>query len=345
MYSAMSPMSSTRATKRAARQMQLKTDLMKPGEDWRDVADSAERRKIQNRIAQRSYRRTMRAQRVELDELKQRLKAAQEGQSNDSHCHSDAPAEKRAANPHRARKSRSTASQEWWTIQSVAQSQETSSNDLSHLSTLPVSSPPSLCLSKRACILPSTASDRQSNQLDDDNIQVDQGPGSFETSPAPAEIIIDQAGILETPPLTCRSSVEHINETQDAHIPSALIGTDTSTDRQTNGFNAFWDVSWNPNEFTAEPCVNPTMQAFGTFLHLPTLPHVTETGQVAETRQLVLHLAITSGHCDILRMLLAVDEVDMNERNRAGSNPLQFAIISGKTDMVAILLEHGADIV
>lgn len=30
--------------------------LMKPGEDWRNLASTAERRKIQNRIAQRLYR-------------------------------------------------------------------------------------------------------------------------------------------------------------------------------------------------------------------------------------------------------------------------------------------------
>lgn len=31
-------------------------DLMKPDEDWRNLPDAAERRKIQNRLAQRAYR-------------------------------------------------------------------------------------------------------------------------------------------------------------------------------------------------------------------------------------------------------------------------------------------------
>lgn len=33
------------------------TDLMKPGESWDDLDDAAERRKIQNRLAQRAYRK------------------------------------------------------------------------------------------------------------------------------------------------------------------------------------------------------------------------------------------------------------------------------------------------
>jgi hypothetical protein len=31
-------------------------DLMKPDEDWRNLPNAAERRKIQNRLAQRAYR-------------------------------------------------------------------------------------------------------------------------------------------------------------------------------------------------------------------------------------------------------------------------------------------------
>jgi hypothetical protein len=32
-------------------------DLMKPGENWDDLADATERRKIKNRLAQRAYRK------------------------------------------------------------------------------------------------------------------------------------------------------------------------------------------------------------------------------------------------------------------------------------------------
>jgi hypothetical protein len=68
-------------------------DLMRPDEDWRSLPDSADRRKIQNRLAQRSYRmslltpyrvnffmvtdcvsgRNVKRQREELEELKLQL--------------------------------------------------------------------------------------------------------------------------------------------------------------------------------------------------------------------------------------------------------------------------------
>ncbi|KAK2767665.1 hypothetical protein FQN54_003823 [Arachnomyces sp. PD_36] len=57
-------------------------DLMRPDEDWRSLPDSADRRKIQNRLAQRSYRRNVKRQREELEELKLQL----QGQSRKLQC-------------------------------------------------------------------------------------------------------------------------------------------------------------------------------------------------------------------------------------------------------------------
>ncbi|KAI6363253.1 hypothetical protein MCOR25_005970 [Pyricularia grisea] len=48
-------------------------DLMKPDEDWRVLPDAAERRRIQNRLAQRAYRRNMRDRTKELEKLKKEL--------------------------------------------------------------------------------------------------------------------------------------------------------------------------------------------------------------------------------------------------------------------------------
>ncbi|KAK8076209.1 hypothetical protein PG994_003481 [Apiospora phragmitis] len=51
---------------------------MKPDEDWRNLPDASERRKIQNRLAQRAYRRNMRDRTREVEKLKSQLKKLQE---------------------------------------------------------------------------------------------------------------------------------------------------------------------------------------------------------------------------------------------------------------------------
>ncbi|KAK7990683.1 hypothetical protein PG990_014963 [Apiospora arundinis] len=53
-------------------------DLMKPDEDWRNLPDASERRKIQNRLAQRAYRRNMRDRTREVERLKNQLKKLRE---------------------------------------------------------------------------------------------------------------------------------------------------------------------------------------------------------------------------------------------------------------------------
>ncbi|KAK6863686.1 hypothetical protein PG995_000214 [Apiospora arundinis] len=55
-------------------------DLMGPDEDWRELETTSERRKIQNRLAQRAYRRNLRSRTQEVEKLKSQLTVLQEGQ-------------------------------------------------------------------------------------------------------------------------------------------------------------------------------------------------------------------------------------------------------------------------
>jgi hypothetical protein len=105
-----------------------------------------------------------------------------------------------------------------------------------------------------------------------------------------------------------------------------------------------WDISlwpWSPPPEADTPktqyresrtpptatCVSPTSVA------LQPRPHTS-----------ILHLSIASGNCDILKMLLQADEIYIDEEDSAGYTPLQCAVMAGRADMVALLLEHGADI-
>ena len=43
-------------------------------------------------------------------------------------------------------------------------------------------------------------------------------------------------------------------------------------------------------------------------------------------------------------MLLQADDIDIDLEDSQGYTPLQRAVMAGRADIVAILLEHGADI-
>lgn len=58
----------------------------------------------------------------------------------------------------------------------------------------------------------------------------------------------------------------------------------------------------------------------------------------------ILHLAVAGGHIDTLRIILKQCNVSVNIRDSAGYTPLQRAIIHGHTDIVELLLQHGAEV-
>jgi ankyrin repeat protein len=77
--------------------------------------------------------------------------------------------------------------------------------------------------------------------------------------------------------------------------------------------------------------------------YLSTVSEIPEmTKPLPETTAPLLHFAIASGQIDTLRFLLARSNVALNARDNAGYTPLQRAIANGRTDMAAVLLEHGA---
>jgi hypothetical protein len=57
----------------------------------------------------------------------------------------------------------------------------------------------------------------------------------------------------------------------------------------------------------------------------------------------LLHIAAEYGHGEVLRLLLAYGEIDINGRNMHGHTPLQLGVLTGKVEIVQLLLDHGAD--
>ncbi|KAK8015929.1 hypothetical protein PG991_008817 [Apiospora marii] len=56
----------------------------------------------------------------------------------------------------------------------------------------------------------------------------------------------------------------------------------------------------------------------------------------------LLHLAVAGGHVDTLRLLLQrLDPEALNARDDRGYTALECAVMEGRTDLVAVLLEHG----
>jgi Ankyrin repeats (many copies)/Ankyrin repeat len=56
-----------------------------------------------------------------------------------------------------------------------------------------------------------------------------------------------------------------------------------------------------------------------------------------------LHLAVDSGHEDIVELLLA-NKADINAKNKLGETPLDLAVEGGQTNIAKVLLAHGAKI-
>ncbi|KAK7960614.1 hypothetical protein PG996_011259 [Apiospora saccharicola] len=56
----------------------------------------------------------------------------------------------------------------------------------------------------------------------------------------------------------------------------------------------------------------------------------------------LLHLAVAGGHVDTLRLLLQrLHPEALNARDDRGHTALECAVMEGRTDLVALLLEHG----
>ncbi|KAI5922099.1 hypothetical protein F4810DRAFT_306127 [Camillea tinctor] len=360
-------------------------DLMKPDEDWRNLPDAAERRKIQNRLAQRAYRRNMRDRTKEVERLKKQLQQLQESMSSDP----------------------STTPPPEHEIPSGERS-PSSLEDLQSHNVEPTSS--TTTSSRRLSdYLQSWSHSSGPEQLNGLGMATDREPPvNFDTSaffphlqsssemvpeltPAPTPHRRTRAlttnmtsGPVQQPPHLRSNSIPPIF-TSSCPSPMPWVPTDTTDNHDALHVSTSLNVYNNPEglsiyhseppyslddgvaggatpaTYTTSPdsdmhsstawsqldrksahrSANPSLTT--NFLSSVNPRDMPETrSSLPETTAPLLHFAVAGGHIDTLRLLLQRCDVNINGRDSAGYTALQRAVMNGRTDMAAMLLERGA---
>ncbi|ETS84531.1 hypothetical protein PFICI_02556 [Pestalotiopsis fici W106-1] len=370
-------------------------DLMKPDEDWRNLPDAAERRKIQNRLAQRAYRRNMRDRTKEVERLKKQLQKLQEAQepsnsdaasttssnADNSARESSASGRSTPANPDRAFSadlaspppSITTSGPEWMGGYYPVWSQNTPheddlrglglTTDGEHpMSFEPESYFPSLsgadefmasspgALRNRAV---STSNVHiSSSQLHNQHLRSSSNPPLFTRCDSPSSSWSnasrsERSDSLQVPgmsPSPAQFMLDHHNSQNSllALSPAAFhLYTNPEDLTLPIPDNTFSLDDMTPTAaYPTPPESNPS----ASWSMFDVKPQPGSRSPPGTTGAPLLHLAVESGQFDTLRLLLQRYDISINAKDNSGYTALQRAVILGRTDMVSVLLEHGADI-
>ncbi|KAL4973130.1 hypothetical protein BDW66DRAFT_162374 [Aspergillus desertorum] len=316
------------------------TDLMRPDEDWvkssdepltldipvltqyeRQLADASERRKIQNRIAQRAYRMTEHARPIEQDrEPTKQLRAYEELNLG----------------LHFARNEESTSNYQQQQHQSSSSSPSILQVPLPHekRGSIGRCSPPS---EWQATSTPSEA-EPQPQAPSESKEQYMPVPLSFPSNTrfnymnqqervAPAEHL--QQSISATSLRTSASA----STWQPQQIESR---TRTRTNRQRKGTGA--EPLTQRMEMDRDGNGVAKSDAGG----IPMADWTAESQSRSLKRTPLLHMAVAGNHLDTVKVLLQDERVLIDEEDSKGFTPLQRAVMHGRSEIVKLLLEHRA---
>ncbi|CAJ2500774.1 Uu.00g036270.m01.CDS01 [Anthostomella pinea] len=342
-------------------------DLMKPDEDWRNLPDAAERRKIQNRLAQRAYRRNMRDRTKEVERLKKQLQQLQETMSSDPST--TPPPEHELASGGRSPSSlgetatggsrRMSGYVQTWPHTSgteqmgglaLTSTGETSVNfdaaaffpQLQSHDVVPEMASAATS-SRRTRALTSSVTPgpaRHQSHLRSNSIPpiyTSNCPSPMPWPPA------STAGGHDSNSFHVYSNPEEMS-LYHLESPYALDdGTATATAYATSPDSDLNSpASWSPLDRKTSTRPGSSSLA-STFLSNVSVAELSEMqNSLPETSAPLLHFAVASGHMDTLRLLLQRYDVNINGRDHTGYTALQRAVMNGRTDMAALLLERGA---
>ncbi|GAB1311380.1 Ankyrin-1 [Madurella fahalii] len=343
-----------RRTRAGRPQRNSYTDLLKPGESWDDLTDAAARRKIKNRLAQRAYRRNLRHRTKEVELLKSQIEELQQSAATKNN------------NKNITYTPNSPSSTDCGTSVYGTTSQAGTPPGFDRASSLPVS------MTDRdwmGCSYLNTAQLEQqqhetltvcldwTTRLDhgidgDDEVKADSASASTPTSTCASTIPspLPRSSLGPIPP-DC-----HVIQWQQPLDPTAdaFLGSSVGDGVTMN----YMPLSPSlPASSSTQTCitrvVEGSMRRSVSGATQPSCPDARsvdncvcarlQTLFVPDASEPIIHLAIAHGNIDTLKLLLQDSHVPVNVRDKAGYTPLQRAVIIGRTEMVALLIKHGAD--